>query len=102
MRRDNEIISSGYGGYSFSELYGPFSSLVRIFELTIDGSQKKRFDSVGFHNLNTSVKTEPGTLAMYATHVKDEPGKSIILEIYQDQDAYQKHVASSQFGQYVE
>lgn len=75
--------------------------LVRIFELTIDSTQKERFDSVGYHNLNTSVKTEPGTLAMYATHVKDEPGKSIILEIYQDQDAYQKHVASSQFGQYV-
>lgn len=75
--------------------------LFRIFELTIDSSQKDRFDSVGFHNLNTSVKTEPGTLAMYSTQIKDQPSKSIILEIYQDQDAYQKHVASYQFGQYV-
>lgn len=76
--------------------------IVHIFELTTDISQQERFNSIGLDNLTTSVQTEIGTLAMYSTHQQENPSTLIILEVYQDQTAYQQHLISPQFKRYAE
>lgn len=48
----------------------------------------------------TSLREEPGVLAMYAVAEKDDPCRITILEIYADQDAYKAHVASPHFQKY--
>ena len=47
--------------------------ITRLFKLERDMSQEQYYNEVGANNLSTSIKTEPGTLAMYATHVPDAP-----------------------------
>lgn len=48
----------------------------------------------------TSMKTEPGVLAMYPTVSKEDSCKVTILEIYSSQDAYKKHISSPHFQKY--
>ena len=75
--------------------------ITRLFKLERDISQRERFDSEGRNNLLTSIETEPGTLAMYATHLPEDPATCYVFEVYADDDAYQVHAASPQFKAYV-
>lgn len=75
--------------------------ITRLFKLERDISQRERFDSEGRNNLLTSIDTEPGTLAMYATHLPEDPTTCYVFEVYADDDAYQVHAASPQFQGYV-
>lgn len=76
--------------------------ITRLFKLERDLAYQKTFDEVGEQNLITSIETEPGTLAMYATHVPDDPAVCYVFEVYADDDAYQVHASSAQFKAYVE
>ncbi|WGE32208.1 antibiotic biosynthesis monooxygenase [Actinobacillus genomosp. 2] len=73
-----------------------------LFELTVKPEQQQAIDAVGKHNLGTSIQTETGMLAMFHTVKKDEPSKNVILEIYQDEAAYQTHINAPHFKQFVE
>lgn len=48
----------------------------------------------------TSLRTEPGVLTMYAVAEKDNPCMITILETYASQDAYKSHIASPHFQKY--
>ena len=48
----------------------------------------------------TSLRTEPGVLTMYAVGEKENPCKITILETYASREAYDKHVASAHFQKY--
>lgn len=48
----------------------------------------------------TSLREEPGVLAMYAVAEKDDPCRITILEIYASQAAYKAHIASPHFRKY--
>ena len=48
----------------------------------------------------TSLRTEPGVLTMYAVSQKDNPCLITILETYVSQEAYRSHVASAHFQKY--
>ncbi len=48
----------------------------------------------------TSLRTEPGVLTMYAMQEKDNPNVVTILETYASQEAYHKHIASPHFQHY--
>ena len=71
--------------------------ITRLFRLERDMAKEDVYNEVGAHNLTTSIKVEPGTLAMYATHVPDDPKTCYVFEIYADDDAYNVHVASEHF-----
>jgi len=75
--------------------------ITRLFKLERDLAQRERFDSEGQSNLLTSIQTEPGTLAMYATHLPEDPATCYVFEVYSDDDAYQVHAASPQFKAYA-
>lgn len=74
--------------------------ILRLYHLTIATKDKTKFEKEGFHNMTTSIKNEPGTLLMAATH-EDKAGTSnYVLECYQDIAHYQVHAASPQFKHY--
>lgn len=75
--------------------------ITRLFRLERDLAGRQEFDEVGADNLNTSIEQEPGTLAMYATHVPDAPQTCYVFEVYADDDAYQVHAAAPNFKAYV-
>ena len=76
--------------------------ITRLFKLQRDVSKSEEFDRVGADNLTTSIKVEDGTLAMYATHVPEDPATCYVCEVYADDDAYQVHASSAQFKAYVQ
>ena len=48
----------------------------------------------------TSLRTEPGVLTMYAVGEKENPCQITILETYASKEAYDKHIASAHFQKY--
>lgn len=48
----------------------------------------------------TSLRTEPGVLTMYALADKENPCMITILETYSSEEAYRKHIASEHFQKY--
>ncbi|WP_338214260.1 putative quinol monooxygenase [Companilactobacillus muriivasis] len=74
--------------------------ILRMYHLTIDGSKRDDFLAAGVHNLLTSHKEEPGTLAMYDTHSDDAGIDNFVVELYQNNDQYQIHANSPQFKAY--
>ena len=76
--------------------------ITRLFRLERDLAKRELFDEVGENNLTKSIKREPGTLAMYATHVPDAPETCYVFEVYADDDAYQTHVAAPHFQAFVQ
>ena len=76
--------------------------ITRLFRLVRDMAQEERYNAVGSHNLTTSIKVEPGTLAMYGTHVPDDPSVCYVFEVYADEAAYQVHVASEHFQAFAQ
>ena len=71
--------------------------ITRLFKLVVNPDRKDDYNAVGVNNLTTSHKVEPGTLAMYSTHVPDDPTCCYVFEVYADDDAYNTHVASAHF-----
>lgn len=48
----------------------------------------------------TSLRTEPGVLSMYAVRDKEKTNTITILETYASQEAYRSHIASPHFQKY--
>lgn len=48
----------------------------------------------------TSLRTEPGVLTMYAVAEKENPCQITILETYASEEAYNKHIAFAHFQKY--
>jgi len=76
--------------------------LVRIAELEIDPAQLGPYTAAVREEIGTSVRQEPGVLAIYAVADKDNPSKLRFFEIYADDAAYRAHLASPHFRKYVE
>ncbi|MDO5624067.1 MAG: putative quinol monooxygenase [Pseudomonadota bacterium] len=75
--------------------------LVRFFELRIAPGQTQAFDAAGQANIVTSVRQEPGTLAMHAFTRQDDPLAAYVFEVYADQAAFRAHAASPHFKQFL-
>ena len=76
--------------------------LVRIAELTIDPAQLENYKAAVKEEMETSIRTEPGVLAIYSVALKEDPSQLRFFEIYKDEAAYQAHIASAHFRKYVE
>lgn len=72
-----------------------------IFELGIQPEQSAAYDAVGKNNITTSVQHESGTLAMYSVKQTNNPSMVYMLEIYADADAYQTHIQSPQYREFL-
>jgi quinol monooxygenase YgiN len=75
--------------------------VVRIAELEIDPAQLERYKAAVTEEIETSVRVEPGVLTIYSVALKDNPAHLRFFEIYADEDAYKRHLASPHFKKYV-
>ena len=75
---------------------------VRIAELEIDPAQLESYKAAVKEEMETSVRVEPGVLAIYAVAEADTPHKLRFFEMYADRAAYEAHVASAHFRKYFE
>lgn len=73
-----------------------------LFELGIQPQALAQYDTVGKHNIETSIANEAGTLAMYSVKQSDNPKFAYMVEIYADNEAYQLHLSSPQYQAFIE
>ncbi|MCS2172909.1 antibiotic biosynthesis monooxygenase [Scandinavium sp. TWS1a] len=72
-----------------------------IFELVIKQDQNNAYDSLAEKNITASVTDEAGTLAMYSAKKKTNPSVAYMFEIYADSDAYQQHLNSTSYKDFL-
>jgi quinol monooxygenase YgiN len=75
---------------------------VRIAELEIDPVQLESYKAAVKEEIETSIRVEPGVLAIYSVALKEDPSQLRFFEIYKDEAAYTAHIASPHFRKYVE
>jgi quinol monooxygenase YgiN len=73
---------------------------VRLAELEIDPAQMEGFNAAIREEVKTSVRVEPGVLALYAVLEKDHPNRVRVFEMYTDEAAYQKHLQTPHFRKF--
>ena len=76
--------------------------IVRMAELEIDPAQLDLYKAAVQEEIETSIRVEPGVLAIYAVSIKDDPSHLRFFEIYADEAAYGAHIDSAHFKKYVE
>jgi len=74
--------------------------LVRIAELQIDPAQLDAYKLVLKEEIETSIRDEPGVLALYAVSLKEHPEQIRLFETYRDVAAYESHLQSPHFKTY--
>ncbi len=72
-----------------------------VFELGIQQGKNAQYDTVGENNIRTSIQDEKGTLAMYSVKQKDDPNMAYMVEIYANDEAYEKHRQTAHFNDYL-
>lgn len=78
------------------------SLVVRIADLDIDPAQPDSYTAIVREEMETSVRVEPGVIAIYAVADKERPSRLRFFEIYVDDEAYKAHIASPHFRTYFE
>ena len=68
--------------------------------MDIDLAQVAAYKDALKEEIATSIRVEPGVLALYAVSVKDQPNQVRIFETYKDQAAYESHLQTPHFKKY--
>ncbi len=66
--------------------------VMNIFELGVRPARDRDFDDVARQTISASVEHEEGTLAMYALQRSDNPRQAFMVELYENEGAYRKHL----------
>jgi quinol monooxygenase YgiN len=74
--------------------------VVRMAELEIKPSQLDAFKAAVKEEMQTSVRVEPGVLAIYAVAEKENPTKLRFFEMYSDEAAFKSHIDSPHFKKF--
>lgn len=74
--------------------------LVRISEIEIHPEHLDAYKIILNEEAEASVRLEPGVIAIFPVFQKDDATQVRILEIYQDQEAYQSHLKTEHFLKY--
>jgi quinol monooxygenase YgiN len=90
-------VSSLGGGALAEAARDPY---VRVAEIEIDPAQLEAFKAAVKEEIESSVRVEPGILALYAVSDKDNPAHVIVFEMYADRDAYKAHLETPHFRKY--
>ena len=75
-----------------TKLDAPDKRVMNLFELGVRPDRDKDFADVARQTISASVDHEVGTLAMYALHRSDNPHKAFMVELYENESAYRKHL----------
>lgn len=78
------------------------AQMVRMARLVVDPAGLDDYKAALKEEIIGSVAHEPGVKALLATTEKENPNIFHLLEIYEDETAYQKHIAGPYFQKYNE
>ena len=78
------------------------AGVIRIADLEIHPAQLDEYLALVREEMETSVRVEPGVIAIYAVADKDNPAKLTFFEMYVDEAAYLAHRDAPHFKKYVE
>jgi len=73
---------------------------VRVADIEIDPARREAFCAALSQEIETSIRVEPGVLALHAVHAKDNPAHIVVFEIYADVAAYAAHLETPHFAAY--
>lgn len=68
--------------------------MIKIARITVDPSRLEEYKTILKEEMETSLRTEPDVKVLYAVSENERPNEFTILEIYKDQEAYDKHCNS--------
>lgn len=71
--------------------------VMNIFELGIRPDRDKDFADLARQTISASVDHEAGTLAMYALQRSDIPRQAFMVELYENENAYRKHLNAAPY-----
>jgi len=74
--------------------------MVRIAEIEIFSEYVSDYKLILKEESSASVKLEPGVLAIFPMYQKNDSTQIKIIEIYQDNEAYQSHLKTPHFQKY--
>ena len=87
---------------NFSLTAQSLNRLYRIAKIKVDGSQLEKYTAALQEQMKTAIKLEPGVCAYTAVADKKDSTSILILEVYADLNAYQKHIKTAHFLKYKE
>ena len=73
---------------------------MRIAELEIDPAQLDAYKLALKDEIETSIRVEPGVLALYAVSLKEHPEQIRLFDTCRDAAAYESHIRSPHFKTY--
>ncbi len=74
--------------------------IVRLSKIEVRPEYIEEYRQYASEVGETSLRTEPGVLTMYAVAEKENPCRITILETYASREAYDRHIASEHFQKY--
>src|SRR5438046_6715257 len=74
--------------------------IVRLAKLQIDPAHLERYKAALKDEIETSLRVEPGVLALNAVAEKDNPTSITILEVYASADSCKAHLETPHFKNY--
>ena len=74
--------------------------IVRLAKIEVDSAQLDRYKILLKEGIEAAVRLEPGVMTLFAMYEKDQPTHITVLEVYADQEAYQKHLQTPHFKKY--
>lgn len=74
--------------------------MIRISEIEIYPEYLSQYKAILKEESSASVKLEPGVLAIFPMYQKKDSTQIRILEMYEDNDAYQSHLKTPHFLKY--
>jgi quinol monooxygenase YgiN len=74
--------------------------MVRVSEIEIVSSYLDEYKAILKEEAASSVRLEPGVIAIFPMYQKEHPTRVRILEIYADREAYESHLQTAHFQRY--
>ena len=74
--------------------------MIHLVKVTVDPSRLEDYKQILKEEIEISLRTEPGVYVLYALSDNTHPNEFTIIEIFKDQDAYDKHCQSPQLLKY--
>ncbi len=85
-----------------TKLDAPDKRVMNLFELGVRPDRDKDFADVARQTISASVDHEAGTLAMYALHRSDNPRQAFMVELYENENAYRKHLNAEPYKAFAD
>jgi quinol monooxygenase YgiN len=74
--------------------------MVRVSEIEVVSSALDKYKAILKEEAASSVRLEPGVIAIFPMYQKEHPTRVRILEVYANRDAYESHLQTPHFQRY--